>query len=247
MATTRARVLLVSVTVAVTSVAGVLLSVLYPKTDENDLFSYAVVEPAREHFWTWHVIGPAVLVVGATTLALAVLVLVRARGAACATAGAAFSWLGAALYASGIGGLGPIHYFATDAEALEPAAGTRFLDYVNDGGFLRLWGPALAGAVLVALGTIALAVALWRAGAVPRWVPVVLAVAMVLTFLVSFNRPLALLVDCALAAASLAVAWYLWRAAPGHAGGGGRAARGPARPAADAPAARGGAQLGRAP
>jgi hypothetical protein len=206
------RMALLALTVAVTSVAGVALSVLYPETDADDRFSYAVVEPAREHFWIWHIVGPVNLIVGVCAIAVAGLVLTPARGAAVATVGGAMMWLGAALYGTGIGGLGPIYYFGTEQAALDREAAIRFLDYLNDEAFWRLWGAALAGGVLVTLGTVVLSVALWRGRTVPRWVPLVAAVSIVATFFVAGTGTVPeLTVDAAVAVSSTAIGWYAWR------------------------------------
>jgi hypothetical protein len=53
----------------------------------------------------------------------------------------------------------------------DPATAARLIDHVNDDTVRMLAGP-IGGALLVALGSMLLAVALWRARTVPRWVPV---------------------------------------------------------------------------
>lgn len=204
------RMGLVALTIGITSVFGVAASLLYPATNAEDRFTYAVVEPAREHFWAWHALAPANLVIGVCAIAVAGCSLARLGGAMWATAGAALMWLGAGFYGTGIAGLGPLYYFATDSAALEAAAGTRLLDHLTDQ-FVRLWGPAITGAVLVALGTVALCVALWRARTVPRWVPVVAGVSIVATFFADTAGALALLVEAPVALSSVAIGWYAWQ------------------------------------
>ena len=70
---------------------------------------------------------------------------------------------------------------------------------------------ALPGAVLVAVGTVVQAVGLPRSRALPRWVPI-LSLTIVLTF-VTPGRGVGLVVDLAVALASVAIGYFAWRRA----------------------------------
>ena len=135
--------------------------------------------------------------------------LVKARGVLLATVGGSMMWLGAALYGVGLGGLATIFYFGTEPAAIEEASGAKLLEYVNDH-VARLYGPVIAGAALVAVGTVFLAVALWRAKTVPRWLPALLAT-LPITFVLPPNEPAGLVVEALVAIATAALGWYTWR------------------------------------
>lgn len=60
------------------------------------------------------------------------------------------------LSASRVGGLATIYFFATDPTALDPTSGAALLEHVG-ANFPRLYGAVIPDALLVALGTVALA------------------------------------------------------------------------------------------
>lgn len=208
-AAARRRVALLAIVILVTSLAGVLVGLLYPDADADGQFSYARVEPIRDFFWAWHVFAGTNLALGIPALAIAGWLLVPARGSGLATVGGAMMWVGTALYGVGLGGLATVFYFGSARDAIGAEAGTRLLDHVNDQ-VARLYGPLLAGAALVALGTVMLAVALWRARSVPRWVPVLLAT-IPLTFVLPTSGLVGLVVELPTAIGSIALGWYAWR------------------------------------
>lgn len=136
--------------------------------------------------WLWPVGGIGNLLAAAAT-AFAVLVLVttcgNGRGPRWAWAGAALLCLAGPLLAAGMGGAGILYYAAGDTRALAPAAGRTLLHHVNhqgglDGAFV------LPGLLALLLGLIVAAVALLRSRAVDWWLPVVLLVSTVASFVV---------------------------------------------------------------
>jgi hypothetical protein len=117
-------------------------------------------------------------------------------------------WIGIALQAVGVAGLAAAYYVATGVDA---TAGTAVMDSANDD-LLHLFGPMLAGALLVAIGTVVQVVGLWRSHAVPRWVPL-LVLFIVISFVVPGNGWIGLTVQIPMAAGGIAIAYYAWRRA----------------------------------
>ena len=194
-----------AIALLVSSLVGLAVGLWYPDPAEGDQYTYAEIQPIRDAWWAWHVFAGASLVLNVCGSALAGWLLARNRGAVLATVGGSLMWLGAGFYAVGVGGLASAFYFGT---ALDEASGARMLESAQDD-FAHFWGPPVAGAALTALGTIMLAVALWRARTVPRWVPVLLATIPV-TF-VATTGVIGTLALLPVTVATVALGWYVWR------------------------------------
>jgi hypothetical protein len=200
-----AVILVTSVTAAGLS----LVSLLKPIGAGGDaLPGYAALAPVRDYAWAFFTFAGVQMVVGVCAAALAAWILVPARGARWATVGGSLVWLGAALYAVGIGGWAAVYYFGTD-RALGAATATRLVDRYNHDAAHMLLVP-VSGAALVMVGSLLLAVALWRARAVPRWVPIVGAISAVAALLLSPDTPAGLAGECASSASTIAIGWYAW-------------------------------------
>jgi hypothetical protein len=207
------RMALLFAVVLVTGVSALALSVVSyakPIGDGDSLPGYAAIAPMRGYVWAFFVIAGVQLVVGACAAALAAMFLARDRGARWATAGGGLVWLGAAIYGVGIGGWATIYYFGTDPSVLGRATATRLIERANDD-TARLLAVPIGGALLVALGSLALAVALWRACTVPRWVPVVAGLAAVATIVLPPSGVAGLIAEAASSATTIAIGWYAWR------------------------------------
>ena len=206
----RRRMAVLLVAVVVTSVLGLVLSLLFPLDFESDAATLrAEVASGREAVRWILVLGAVNLVVGVCALALAGLLLVPVRGAVAATFGTVAMWLGGAFYAVGVGGWAEAFPTATHP-ALDASASQELVaELIADPA--RLFATAGTGAGLVALGTVLLSVGLWRARTVPRWVPAVAAVSIVLTFVFPTAGPVGLLVEIPVAVSSIAIGWYAWR------------------------------------
>jgi hypothetical protein len=206
------RLALLFTTILVTSVtaAGLaVVSMVKPIGAGGDaLPGFAAVAPLRDYAWGFFTFAGVQMVVGVCAAALAAWILVPARGARWATVGGSLVWLGAALYAVGIGGWAAVYYFGTD-RALGAATATRLVDRYNHDAAHMLLVP-VSGAALVMLGSLLLAVALWRARAVPRWVPIVGAISAVAALLLSPDTPAGLAGECASSASTIAIGWYAW-------------------------------------
>lgn len=206
------RLALLFAAILVTSVTAVALSVLSavkPIGAGGDaLPGFAAVAPLRGYAWGFFTFAGVQMVVGVCAAALATWILTPARGARWATVGGALVWLGAGAYAVGIGGWAAVYYFGTDPRLGRAGAG--LIDRFNHDGAHMMAVP-IGGALLVTLGALLLAVALWRARSVPRWVPVLSALSGVATLLLAPDGPAGILAEAASSATTIAVGWYAWR------------------------------------
>jgi hypothetical protein len=207
------RLRLLFAVILLTSLSALALSVVsYAKPIGNGdgLPDYAAIAGARGYVWGFFVVAGVQLVVGACAAALAAWLLVPARGARWATVGGSLVWLGAAIYGVGIGGWATVYYFGTDPGALDPATATRLIDHVNDD-TARMLAVPIGGALLLALGSMVLAVALWRARTVPRWVPILGIVTAVTGIVIPPDTIVGIVAEAASSATAVAVGWYAWR------------------------------------
>ncbi|MEV6104806.1 hypothetical protein AB0M28_08835 [Streptomyces sp. NPDC051940] len=190
------------------TVAGVLL--WQPWTERDD-FAYDAVEPVRDAAWAGSALDGFGFAVACGALSVLVCLVAAARGARWAHAGAVLTTLGGMFFAAGIFAFGALGWYATSTDALSAGAGAGLLTYVEDHPE-RVAAPQLAGFLLTTVGLLLLATALGRARAVPRWLPVALAVLTVGQFAPVPSRGLDL-IQVVLMAVLVASAWYLRRAA----------------------------------
>jgi hypothetical protein len=170
-------------------------------------FGYDVIAPIRTSWWAWHLFGGLGVAAAAIAVGLAVCLLVPARGATWATFGALLTAPGGLAFYGGIAAEGVLGAYATDPAALPAESGTTLLTFV-DGNFEPVGALLIPGCVLLTLGPVLLAVALWRSRAVPRWLPVVFTLTNVTGFPLSTGA-VADAVDSAFAATLVAIAWFL--------------------------------------
>jgi hypothetical protein len=187
-----------------------LVSFVKPIGEGDGMPDYAAIAAHRDYVWSFFAIAGVQLIVGACAAALAAWLLVPDRGARWATVGGGLVWLGAALYGVGIGGWAGVYYFASDHATLGSATAARFVDHVNEDSAHILAVP-IGGAVLIALGSLTIAVALWRARTVPRWVPVVGAISAVATLVLPPDGVVGLIGEAASSASTIAIGWYAWQ------------------------------------
>lgn len=202
------RLGLVFTAILMTSVSAFVLSVVsFAKPlGEGDLPDYAALAPHRSYVWTFFAAAGVQLVIGATVAAIAAMVLAPNRWG---TVGGSIVWIGAALYGVGIGGWAAAYYFGSDP-SLAPGAAAALIDRINDDTGHLLAIP-IGGALLIGLGTLVLAVALWRARSVPRWVPIVGALTAVATIVAPPDTIAGLVAEAASSATTIAIGWYAWR------------------------------------
>ena len=204
---TRRRIGVIGLVLVISNVIATPGGVLWPEpSGGGETYSYADIQPLRDRWWGLLVGLSVSALLGVTAQAFLTGYLVRRRGAAWATTGGVLIWIGIAFQAVGVGGLAATYYFATGVDA---TTGGAVVGNANDD-LLHLFGPMLAGALTVAVGTVVQAVGLWRSRAVPRWVPV-LVLFIVISFVVPGNGWIGLTVQIPMAAGGIAIAYYAWR------------------------------------
>ncbi|BBG05002.1 MULTISPECIES: hypothetical protein [Pseudonocardia] len=172
----------------------------------------AAVLAVREAVWLFGAVGG--IATGAVFVALGLvvcLVVPAGRGYASATSGAALTVLGGISFAAGFFAFGVSSWFAT-LPLDDPAASVALFDAVQADA-MRSFGPQLAGFLLASVGTVLLAVALWRSRTVPRWLPATTVLALVAMFLVGGGLLYDLL-HAAFMATLVVLAVYCWRSGP---------------------------------
>jgi hypothetical protein len=169
--TGRIRAGIVSVILAAGAVA-IAAMVLWQPWGERDHLSYADLEPNRDAMWLGTLIDGLAFAAVGVALGIAVCRLVpAARGAALATIGAVLAACGGVAFCAGMVAFGSLAWYVTDPGAVPPDTGTALMTYVVDNPG-HVMGAQMAGFLLYTLGSVLLMVALWRARAVARWLPI---------------------------------------------------------------------------
>jgi hypothetical protein len=189
------------------------VSFVKPIGKGDGLPDYASIASHRGYLWAFFVVAGVQLIVGACAAALAAWLLAPGRGARWATVGGSLVWLGAAIYAVGVGGWAAVYFYGTDPAALDPATAGRLIDHVNDD-TARMFAVPIGGALLVALGSLLIAVALWRARTVPRWVPALGALSTLATIALAPDTAAGLAGEALSSATTIAIGYYAWRRHP---------------------------------
>lgn len=207
---TRGRVAVLAVVLGVTSVAAVAGGLLWPEPAAGgETYSYADIVADRYLWWALLTGLSAMQVLNIPLQALATMFLVRRRGSAWATWGAALMWIGGGLQGAGVAGWAAAYFYPTDP-GVGAAAGEAVVQAANNSA--NLFAFMVPGAVLVLLGTVLQCVGLFRSHALPRWVPV-LQLFIVITFVVPGNGLAGLLTSIPMAVGAIGLGYYAWRAA----------------------------------
>lgn len=144
---------------------------LHPSLPENVAAALAEVEPVRE----LAVVSKVMVAFGGLLLIALVLTLrqrlVPQRGRTLATIGAVLASVGLASNSLSQATHGYLLFWASDP-SVDPAAGTAILHVAHGSTDLVTLPVSFLSVPLFALGLLLFAAALWRAGTVPRWVPV---------------------------------------------------------------------------
>jgi hypothetical protein len=203
-----ARARIVAIVLAGGAITLAAFGIWHPAPGRGNSLGYERIAPMRTSWWAWHLVGGLGVAAAAIAVALAVCLLVPARGATWATLGALLTGLGGLAFYGRVAAEAVPGAYATQPDALSAQSGKTLLTVLDD--HLEPTGALLIPAfVLLTVGPVLLAVALWHARSVPRWLPV----AFTLTSLARFPLSAGVVADVvgsAFAATLAAVAWFLW-------------------------------------
>lgn len=178
----RGRTLIVAATL-VLAAAAVALVLLFRPWPVRNSFLYEELAPVRDAIWTAILIDAVAFAVIGLSLSLGVCLLAPARGARLANVGAVVTIAGGLLFAMGAFAFAAFTWYVTDPTALPIQDGARFLEFaVANPEHLML--PQMLGFLLYTIGTLILAVAMLRSGAVSRWLPIAIVATTVAQFAV---------------------------------------------------------------
>jgi hypothetical protein len=164
----------------------------------------------RGYLWAFFLVAGVNLILGVCAAALAGWILTPARGSTWAIIGGSLIWLGAAVYGVGIGGWATVYYFASDTNVFRPNEAATLVDHVNNDTVHILAIPS-AGAILIAAGSIVLAVGLWRAGTVPRWIVLSGAATSAILLALPPSSSIGVVVEATSSLTTAMPGWYAWR------------------------------------
>ena len=167
----RGRTMIIGATLAVAAaiVAAVLAFRPWPA---RNTFDYELLAPIRDSIWTAIVVDALASAAIAITLSLATCLFAQGRGGRIAVIGTFVTTVGGLLFAMGSFGFAGFTWYVTDP-VLPAADGARLLDYaVANPDHLML--VSMLGFLVYTLGTLVLAAALFRSGAVPKSLPIAL-------------------------------------------------------------------------
>jgi hypothetical protein len=208
------RLTLLLAVIVVTSLSAAALSLaayLRPIGEGDDtLPTYADLAAHRQYVWAFFLIAGVQLVLGVGALAIAGWILTPLRGSTCGTVGGALLCVGATVYAMGVAGWAAVWYFASDTTTLDVPTASALIDHVNDDTARMLVVP-IGGAAVVGVGGLVLAVGLWRARTVPRWLVVAASVITVVTFATPPDQAVGLVMESLSAASGILIGVYAWR------------------------------------
>ena len=204
------RIRLLAAVLGVTAVAIVPAGLWWPGTSTGEeTYAYGDIEPIRQLWWGLLLGLGVVAAINVSAQAVITMVLVRHRGSAWATVGAALMWSGIAAQSVGVAFLAGAYYFPTSPD-VDRAAGTAVVQAIAEDQ-AHLFGAMIVGALSVMVGTVLQAVGLLRARVVPTWVPIATLFA-VITFLVPGDGVIGLVTSMPMAVGAVALAYYAWRA-----------------------------------
>jgi hypothetical protein len=207
----RIRVTLVAAVLAL-GAAAVAVFFLWSPGPNRDDFSYASIAPVRQAAFVGYLIDSVGFGLVAVGLAVAMCLLVRARGAACANVGAILVTVGGVLVAISSFALACLRWYATSTSAISADSGTALLAYFKHNE-APIAGPQVGGFLAFNVGVLLFVVALWRSHAVPRWLPIAMTVLTLAQFAGIPDRALDF-VQVADMATLIVIAGYVTRIAP---------------------------------
>jgi hypothetical protein len=202
------RISVVCVVLAITGIATIPLGLLLPgSSDSGTVLKVEDVQAYRSSWWAIVMVGTLLGSLNVPAQAIAVLTIVRTRGAKAATWGAALMWVGAMMETVGLAGFVSAYFYPSDPSVPHAAGVAAYQAIAND--HLHLLVIQLPGHLLLTVGVVVQAVALFRSHAVPRWVPV-LTLWLLVTYFTPGSHVIGLVASVPLAVASAAVAYFAW-------------------------------------
>jgi hypothetical protein len=206
---TRTRIAVVCVVLALTAVAAVPIGLFWPGgTNSGTALTVADVASYRQTWWVFIMSSAVLTSLNVPAQAIAVLALVRERGAKAATWGAGLMWVGAVLEAVGLAGFGSAYFYPSDPSVSHAAGAAVFSSIADD--HLHLLAIQLPGHLLSTIGIVVQSVALFRSKAVPKWVPII-SLSILVTYVIPGGHVIGLVTQLPLAATCLGLAYYARR------------------------------------
>ncbi len=164
------RTLIVAATL-VLAAAAVAVVLLFRPWPVRNSFLYEELAPVRDAIWTAILVDAVAFAVIGLSLSVGVCLLAPIRGARLANIGAVVTIAGGLLFAMGAFAFAAFTWYVTDPTALTVQDGARFLEFaVANPEHLML--PQMLGFLLYTVGTLILAAAMLRSGAVSRLLPI---------------------------------------------------------------------------
>jgi hypothetical protein len=205
----RTRITAVCVLLALTGIAAIPIGLLWPgSSNSGTVLTVDDVQSYRQTWWVLIMSGAVLTSLNVPAQAIAVLVLVRERGAKAATWGAGLMWVGAVLEAIGLAGFAAAYFYPSDPSVSHAAGAEVFSSIAQD--HAHLLAIQLPGHLVSTIGIVVQAVALFRSNVVPRWVPII-SLSILVTYVIPGSHVIGLLTQLPLAATCLGLAYYARR------------------------------------
>src|SRR4051812_25458583 len=202
----RSRVNLICGFLVLTALAFVPMGLAWPTvSDSGTVLAVDDVQPVRDSMWLLIMLTAVLGPLNAGAQAIAVLLLIREKAAAAATWGAMLMTVGCLMEAAGLAGFAAAYFYPSDPTVSHEAAGRVYDAIAAD--HLHLLVFQLPGHLLLTAGIVIQAVALFRSGVVPRWVPT-LTLAVLLTYAVPGSGVPGLVTVLPMTAGAIAVAYF---------------------------------------
>jgi hypothetical protein len=206
---TRSRITAVCVVLAVTGIGAIPIGLLWPGgSDSGTVLTVDDVSSYRQTWWVLIMSGAVLTSLNVPAQAVAVLTLVRERGAGGATWGAGLMWVGAVLEAVGLAGFAAAYFYPSDPSVPHGAGAAVFGSIAQD--HAHLLAIQLPGHLMSTIGIVVQAIALLRSRTVPRWVAII-SLSILVTYVIPGSHLIGLVTQLPLAATCLALSYYARR------------------------------------
>ncbi|MEU4408011.1 hypothetical protein AB0F88_26135 [Streptosporangium sp. NPDC023963] len=208
LASTRATLAGRTAVVTVLLAAGAVLAaanLLLRPVPALDFGSYAALRAERDAVWLFGLLGGIGTAVAHLAAGLSACLLIRRKGATLATIGAVLTGLAGVLYCAGFFAIGAVDWYLT----ADATGGQALFAYFQDNSG-KVFGVQAIGFLLSVLGFAVLGTALWRSGAVPRWLAAAVPLSLV-TMIAAGTGVIYDVLHAVFMATLAALAWFTWR------------------------------------